>query len=141
MDNASGGREAVRVPGRIGVVIPVLLLIAMWPVLIPRPDVSDNFLFWSVGHMVVIGESPYDLQPWKDAAAYGPYPGGIANSTTINVGVTNSLWAYPPQTAFLFAPFGALPYEIGVPLLHLFILLSALLALIVAAYLAGLRGA
>jgi hypothetical protein len=121
--------------------VPFVLVIALWPLLIPRPDVGDNFLFWAVGHMVVIGQSPYDLRSWEAAAAYGPYPGGVAaNTTIINVGTTNSLWAYPPQTAFLFAPFGALPYDVGVPLLHLFILLCGLLGITAGALVAGLRG-
>jgi hypothetical protein len=121
--------------------VPFVLVIALWPLLIPRPDVGDTFLFWAVGHMVVTGQSPYDLRSWEAAAAYGPYPGGVAaNTTTINLGATSSVWAYPPQTAYLFAPFGALPYEVGVPMLHVFILICGLLGIAAGVLVAGLRG-
>jgi len=119
---------------------PLMLVIALWPLLLPFPDVGDTFLFWAAGHMVVTGQSPYDHASWEAAAAYGPYPGGVAaNTATINLGIT-AVWAYPPQTAFLFAPFGALPYEVGVPLLHVFILLGGLAAIVASALVAGLRG-
>jgi hypothetical protein len=91
--------------------------------------------------MIATGQSPYDRTSWEAVAAYGPEPGGLAaNTAALNLRITNAVWLYPPQTAFLFAPFGALPYEVGVPLLHLFILLTGLLALAAGAWVAGLRG-
>jgi hypothetical protein len=121
--------------------VPLVLVVVLWPILFPIPAVGDDFQFWAAGHMVVTGQSPYDRASWEAVAAYGPYPGGNINTTQINLGITTAVWLYPPQTAFLFAPFGALPYEIGVPLLHLFILLTGLLAIVAAAREVGLRGA
>ncbi|HYK97994.1 MAG TPA: glycosyltransferase family 87 protein, partial [Candidatus Acidoferrales bacterium] len=72
--------------------------------------------------------------------AFGPTPGGVAASTVgRNLAITQQVWLYPPQTAFLFAPFGALPLEIGIPLLHLFVLVSALVGIAAMGVLAGLR--
>ncbi|HYR93605.1 MAG TPA: glycosyltransferase family 87 protein [Methylomirabilota bacterium] len=120
--------------------LPLVLVLVLWPLLVPIPAVGDDFQFWAAGHMVVTGQSPYDRASWEAIADYGPYPGGNINTSRINLAITNAVWLYPPQTAFLFAPFGALPYEIGVPLLHVFVLLTGLLAIAAAAYLAGLRG-
>jgi hypothetical protein len=121
--------------------VPLALVIAELPLLFPAPAVGDNLQFWAAGHMVVTGASPYSRSAWETIAAYGAVPGGVAaNTAGLNLAITQQVWLYPPQTAFLFAPFGLLPYEIGVPLLHAFIAMSALAAIVVVALLAGLRG-
>ena len=118
-----------------------MLLLGL-PLLWPTPLVGDNFQFWVAGRMVVSGVSPYDRASWVAAAAYGAVPGGVAvNTAGLNLAITQQVWLYPPQTAFLFAPFGALPLEIGVPLLHLFILITTFAGIALAASFSGLRGA
>src|SRR5262249_43673072 len=47
---------------------------------------------------------------------------------------------YPPQTAFAFAPFGALPLEIGIPLLHVAVVVTAVWGVVAAARAMGLDG-
>ncbi|HVR88232.1 MAG TPA: glycosyltransferase 87 family protein [Candidatus Limnocylindria bacterium] len=121
---------------------PLAVLIAEWGLLSPTPALADHFQFWAAGHMVVTGQSPYVRTAWEAAAAYGPVPDGVAVNTVIgNLTRTEDIWPYPPQTAFLFGPFGALPLAIGVPLLHLVGLLLAVGGLAQAAHLVGLRGA
>jgi alpha-1,2-mannosyltransferase len=69
-------------------------------------------------------------------------PDGIAVNTVIgNLVHTSAIWPYPPQTAFLFAPFGAVPLTLGVPALHAFVLAAAVRSLVLAARLVGLEGA
>lgn len=122
-------------------VVPLLLVVIEWPLLSPTPALADHFQFWAAGHMIVTGESPYDRSAWEAAAAYGPIPDGIAMNTVIrNLAQTQALWLYPPQTAFLFAPFGALPLALGVPLLHAFVMLTVAAAVVLAARAVRLSG-
>lgn len=122
--------------------VPLLLIAIEWPLLSPAPALADHFQFWAAGHMVVTGGSPYDRSAWEAAAAYGPIPGGVAVNTVIrNLAQTQAVWLYPPQTAFLFAPFGALPLGVGVALLHAFVLVAAAAALVLAARAMRLAGA
>lgn len=122
--------------------VPAALVVLEWPLLSPTPAVGDNFQFWLAGHMVATGQSPYDRAAWEAATIYGPTPGGVAaNTVPLNLLITQGVWLYPPQTAFLFLPFGLLPFELGVPLLHVFVLLTALAGISVAATSIGLRGA
>ena len=91
--------------------------------------------------MAVTGQSPYDRASWEAAAAYGPEPGGVAASTVArNLQLTRAVWLYPPHAAFAFAPFGALPIELGVPLLHLFVAAVAFVGTATAARATGLTG-
>src|SRR5437879_1236199 len=121
---------------------PLAISLLEWPLLSPFPAVGDNFQFWVTGHMVVTGQSPYARDSWEAAAAYGPLPGGIAaNPAGLTLAITQQVYLYPPQFAFLFAPFGLLPFEIGVPMLHLFVAVTTFIALAVVARLSGLRGA
>ena len=121
--------------------VPLLMIVIEWPLLSPTPALTDHFQFWAAGHMVVTGQSPYDRSAWDAAAAYGPIPGGIAMNTVIrNLAQTEAVWLYPPQTALLFAPFGALPLAVGVPLLHAFLLVAAAAALVLAASAMRLAG-
>ncbi len=122
-------------------VAPAVLVLALLPLLAPRPAVGDNFQFWAAGEMVLTGRSPYDPASWEAVAAYGPTPGGVAANTLADRSVPDrGVWLYPPQTAYLFAPFGALPYEVGVPLLHLFVLVTACAGVLAAARVTGLHG-
>jgi glycosyl transferase family 87 len=121
---------------------PLAVVALEWGLLSPVPALVDHFQFWAAGQMVVTGASPYDRSAWEAMAALGPVPDGIAVNTVIaNLQHTNAVWLYPPQTAFLFAPFGALPLAPGIAALHLFVLATALAALAIAARALGLRGA
>lgn len=121
--------------------VPLLMIVVEWPLLSPTPALADHFQFWAAGHMVVTGHSPYDRSSWEAVAAYGPVPGGVAmNPVVRNLAQTQAVWLYPPQTAFLFAPFGALPLEIGVPLLHVFLLIGTGTALGLGAFAMRLAG-
>lgn len=94
-----------------------LALVAVLPVLWPPLYLGDHFTFWAAGHLVATGRSPYDDAAWREIAESPAARSGVA----INLVVDPSyriIWAYPPWTALLFLPFGALPIEIGVPLLH-----------------------
>lgn len=119
----------------------LLVLLLEWPLLSPLPAVADHFQFWAAGHLAATGRSPYDRDAWEAMAALGAVPGGIAISTVQqNLDLTRHLWLYPPQLAFALAPFGALPLEIGVPLIHVFIAVSAAIGVALAAHVAGLSG-
>jgi hypothetical protein len=121
---------------------PLAVLALEWRLLSPLPALADHFQFWAAGRMVVTGLSPYDRSAWETMASYGPLPEGVAANTVIgNLALTKAVWLYPPQTAFLFAPFGALPLSIGVQLLHLFVLVAAVAGVVLAARAVGLHGA
>lgn len=112
-------------------VVPLLLLGIEWALLSPIPLLADHFQFWAAGQMVVTGRSPYDRSAWEAAAALGPLPGGIAMNTVIqNLRLTGAVWLYPPQTAFVLAPVGALPLAAGVSLFHALVLASTVAALV-----------
>ncbi len=123
-------------------VAPALVTAFEWGLLTPLPYLADHFQFWAAGHLAVTGSSPYDRASWVAMAAYGPQPGGIAiNTIPQNLGLTRYLWLYPPQTAFAFAPFGALPLEGGIPPLHFVVFAGAVAGVVLAAWVVGLRGA
>src|SRR5205814_7888163 len=86
------------------------------------------------------GASPYDQGAWAAMAAYGPLPGGVTTNTAIELAQARYPWLYPPQTAFAFAPFAALPLGVGIPLLHIAVLAGALGGVVAAARASGLRG-
>lgn len=135
----SAGALYARALAPIAAALVIMLLLS--PLLFPSPAVGDNFQFWAAGRMIVSGESPYDRASWVEAAAYGPVPGGVAaNTVPTNLAITHQVWLYPPQTAFLFAPFGALPLDVGIPLLHLFVAIVTFAGVLTVAWLAGLRG-
>jgi len=107
----------------------------MWPVLWPAgPNLGDHFVFWSAGRMVLEGRSPYDPTSWSLAAAR--FPDAVIEGAAVNV-IPNWLgtrWNYPPWTALLFVPFGAMPVAIGTFALHLaYIVAGAAAALLLAA--------
>jgi len=116
-------------------VAPYLALAAalagVWPILWPPgPNLGDHFLLWNVGRMVIEGRSPYDPVAWADAAAR--FPGPVVEDAAVNVipnlQGTGTIWAYPPWTALLFAPFGALPVGLGTSALHLAYVLAGIAA-------------
>ena len=117
---ALGARSAILLA------IPALLFIALWPVARPIEGSGDTFQFWYAGHLVATGGSAYDQQAWHAAgAAYGPVAANVARNCA-DPGAAVCVWAYPPLTAWLFAPFGALPPEIGLLGLNVFVVLSAI---------------
>lgn len=98
----------------------MLISLIMAPVVWPdRPDVGDDYVMWSAGHIVATGGSPYDVAAWLPVRDGTP---GVPNVLTdIRPENLDTMWLYPPWTAAMWAPFGALPKELGVPLLHLFL--------------------
>lgn len=121
--------------------VPLAVLALEWRLISPVPAVGDHFQFWAAGHLAATGRSPYDREAWEAMAALGPIPGGMAVSTVQqNLDLTKHVWLYPPQVAFALAPFGALPMEVGIPLLHSFIAASAVIGVALAARVAGLFG-
>lgn len=121
-------------------VVPIIVLAVEWPLLSPYPALGDHFQFWAAGRIVAGGGSPYDREAWAAMAAYGPLPGGVTTNTAIDLALARYPWLYPPPTAFAFAPFGALPLVVGIPLLHFAVLLGAVGGVAAAARTAGLSG-
>ncbi len=113
------GRARRRLPW----IAPVLVLLVEAPLLWPTPHVGDWFYLWFAGHVVAGGGSPYDVTSWTAATTdYGALAGGIAHNSIAGQDLslpTSDRWLWPPITAALLAPFGALPLEAGIPLLHL----------------------
>src|SRR3989454_3212289 len=103
----------------------VLLIYA--PLLWPQVHVGDWFAFWYVGHLVANGGSPYDWTAWVPAAHdYGPLAHGVAVNTgygpsdaELRAGLQ---WLWPPIVGLALVPFGLLPLEVGIPLLHIALL-------------------
>lgn len=121
--------------------MPLAVLAFEWRLLSPVPALTDHFQFWAAGHLASTGRSPYDRESWEAMAALGSIPGGVAISTVQqNLDLTRHVWLYPPQVAFALAPFGVLPLEVGIPLFHVFIAVSAAIGVALAAHVAGLRG-
>jgi hypothetical protein len=105
----------------------ILILIALWPAFRPIEGSGDTFQFWYAGHLVVSGASPYDQSQWQAAGrAFGPVAGTVSDRCSVDPNFPSCVWVYLPITAWLFAPFGALPPQVGVPLLDAFVLLTAL---------------
>ena len=107
--------------------LPALLVcIALWPVARPAAGAGDTFQFWYAGHLAVTGSSAYDQAAWHAAGAtYGPLAENVARNCDDPDAVV-CVWAYPPLTAWLFAPFGALPIAAGLLALNSFVLATLL---------------
>jgi hypothetical protein len=87
----------------------VVLLLLMLPVLLPPSlGLTDHLIFWNAGHLVASGGSPYDAAAWADAQRR--YDSG---HVAVFVDLSAPVWVYPAWTAFLFVPFGLLPYPAG----------------------------
>jgi len=110
-------RRAARTYGPFLVVVLVAGLLA-------SPSANDFFQFWWAGHLIAIGRSPYDPAAWSAALAYGPAAGAVAHNC-VAPDAAACLWIYPPWTAWLFAPTGALSPEAGIAIQRI-ALLSAL---------------
>jgi len=124
---ALGARSAILIP----LVPAIIILIALWPVFRPIEGTGDTFQFWYVGHLVVTGDSPYDQSNWRAAGpAYGHVAGTVAGRCGSDQNGASCLWVYPPMTAWLFAPFGALPPDVGIPLLDAVVLMTALAGIV-----------
>lgn len=99
----------------------------IWPV----PHVGDWFQFWFAGHLVATGQSPYDPAAIAYAEhAYGPIANGFAANTFNGIDPVRHLWLYPPWVNVALAPFGALPLEIGITLLHVLFVVVAIAAIV-----------
>lgn len=126
---AQGARSAI-----LSFLPALIVVLALWPIARPVEGVGDTFQFWYAGHQVATGASPYDQGAWHAASAlYGP----VADNVARNCGDPDALvcvWAYPPVTAWLFAPFGALPIAAGLLAVNVFVLVT-LIAGVVAAVL------
>ncbi len=131
---ALGARSAVLV------LLPALLVfVALWPIARPVEGVGDTFQFWYAGHLAVTGASPYDQSAWHAAgAAYGHVAENVARNCD-DPDALVCVWAYPPLTAWLFAPFGALPVDAGLLAVDTFVLASLIAGTIAVVFLFGPR--
>lgn len=94
---------------------------------------NDRFQFWFAGHLVATGRSPYDQSAWVAAhATYGDLAALVAYNCP-DPQASACLWAYPPWTAWLFAPFGLLDPEPGLAVLRAFLLITAAVAAVMLA--------
>lgn len=85
---------------------------------------NDRFQFWFAGHLVASGRSPYDQSAWAGAAAnYGDAAALVARNCPDAL-ASACLWAYPPWTAWLFAPFGLLDADRGMTAIAAFLLIA-----------------
>jgi hypothetical protein len=89
------------------------LVVVLAAGLLASPSANDFFQFWWAGHLVAIGRSPYDPAAWTAAIAYGPAAGAVAQNCVASDAAA-CLWIYPPWTAWMFAPSGALGPEAGI---------------------------
>jgi hypothetical protein len=107
----------------LGVLIMLGLLgAADVAILWSSPAAGDWYQFYWAGHIIVTGGSPYDPSAWIPAAQAPEVVGGAVNIVRGNcpsVQAPQCLWLYPPWTALVFAPFGALPADAGITLLRL----------------------
>ena len=87
----------------------------------PLFNLTDHLVFWQVGHVIVTGGSPYDLEAWREAGAR--FGGHIADLLDHPRPVP---WPHPPWTALVFAPFGLLSPLLGTWALHLSYLVAGL---------------
>jgi hypothetical protein len=101
---------------------------------------NDKFQFWYAGHLVAIGSSPYDQSAWAAAGrTYGELA-ALVGRNCADVRAAECLWAYPPWTAWLFAPFGLLDPERGIALQSAFLVAAALVAVVLLALTLTLTG-
>ena len=100
---------------RLPLVALVLVVLAELPLLIPPPfPLTDHLVFWEAGRIVAGGASPYDMTIWTDVAR--SYQSGHLLPF---IDAARPVWIYPAWTAFLFVPFGLLPYPAGPWVLYL----------------------
>ncbi|MDP9321887.1 MAG: DUF2029 domain-containing protein [Chloroflexota bacterium] len=116
----------------------LLLFIALWPVARPIEGSGDTFQFWYAGHLVATGASPYDQDAWHAAGAYGPIAASVARNCA-DPDALLCVWAYPPLTAWLFAPFGALPATVGLLAINTFVVVILIAGLVAAVLVFGPR--
>ncbi len=104
----------------------LLVLLADLPMLIPPPfGLTDHLVFWKAGEIVGQGGSPYAMSAWVEAQRV--YTSGhLAPFVDAN----RPVWVYPAWTAFLFVPFGWLPYPAGPWVLYLSYLVIGIAATI-----------
>ncbi|MDP9321886.1 MAG: glycosyltransferase 87 family protein [Chloroflexota bacterium] len=89
------------------------LVLVLFVSLLASPSANDFFQFWWAGHLIVTGRSPYDPDAWAAALAYGPAAGAVAARCVVSDSAACS-WIYPPWTAWLFVPTGALDPQTGI---------------------------
>jgi hypothetical protein len=112
------------------VLLLAILLLCEVPLLIPSSfGLTDHLLFWTSGHLVVSGGSPYDVNAWIDAQARYQ-----SEHIKFFFDVGAPVWVYPAWTAFLFVPFGLLPYPAGLWALHISYIVVGLLASVLFAW-------
>jgi hypothetical protein len=113
---------------------PFLLLLALLiPRMWPEDGLGDTFRFWYAGHIVATGGSPYDQNLWASAGAtFGDLAKEIATACAPSPYAPICLWPYPPTTALLFAPFGALGIREGLNALAAFFVVIAAGSVVVA---------
>jgi hypothetical protein len=93
----------------------VLVLLVELPILIPPPfGLTDHLVFWKAGQFVLTGASPYDMANWAEAQR--TYDSGHLK---FFIDLSAPVWVYPAWTAYLFAPFGLLPFPVGPLALYL----------------------
>jgi len=131
---ALGARSAI-----LSFLPALIVFIAFWPIARPVEGVGDTFQFWYAGHLVATGGSAYDQQAWHAAgAAYGAVAANVAANCADPLGVI-CVWTYPPLTAWLFAPFGALPVTAGLLAVNVFVLVTLIAGVVAAALFFGPR--
>lgn len=110
----------------------VVLLALLIPVIWPVDGVGDTFRFWYAGHLVATGGSPYDQSAWASAGdTYGIFAREMAIACAPSPDAPVCLWPYPPTTALLFAPFGALAVRDGLNALAAFFVALAAASVVV----------
>ena len=112
-----------------------LALLVVLPVAWPVPHLGDLFLLWGVGRMTLDGMSPYDRATWQAMTARYPSEvvDGAVNVIPNMAQLPGVVWPYPPWTAYVFAPFAALPPAVGTTTLHLAYIAAGIAAAIVLA--------
>ena len=126
-------------PVRIVAYLPVALLaLVLW--LLADTAANDFFQFWFAGHLVATGRSPYDQTAW--VSAHDAF-GALAATVRVNCPRPDAaacLWTYPPWTAWLLVPFGALPVATGLLLEKVAFTLFLAAGAVAAAGAAGIGG-
>jgi hypothetical protein len=89
---------------------------------------------------VATGGSPYDQSAWAAAAARYADTAALVARNCPDAQASACLWAYPPWTAWLLAPFGVLDAEPGMLALAAFLLLCAAISVVLLTRAAPLSG-
>jgi hypothetical protein len=126
--------------GRIGSLLPYLpaAMVLAYVTALNSP-VNDKFQFWYAGHLVASGASPFDPAQWAGLSRFGP----LAVLTAFNCAVPDGascLWIYPPWTAWLMVPIGALPSDLGIAAFTIAQAVVMLVAFVTLTREAGIRG-